>query len=259
MNSRTSTDNPSQRKGFTLIELLVVIAIISLLAAISFPVFARARESARRASCQSNLKQIGLGVAQYTQDYDERMPPMFYLADGAAYTTIEQGGHFMGNFGAGSGDGYFIGWEDMLDPYIKSYQVWACPSVAYTGTIRGVPGSGPPHSYAASYYFGAGGVAPANIRPVAISAINQAAAKVLITECLADKWVAPSGTAAIGIRFRYLTDSNYGGIGPIHFNTRNILFADYHVKTVTCPNAKYCTNGATATTQYIQPGTTVAE
>ena len=62
------------RRGFTLIELLVVIAIISLLAAILFPVFSRARENARRSSCLSNLKQIGLGMMQYTQDYDERYP-----------------------------------------------------------------------------------------------------------------------------------------------------------------------------------------
>lgn len=64
----------SSKKGFTLIELLVVIAIIAILAAILFPVFARARENARRASCQSNLKQIGLGILQYAQDYDERYP-----------------------------------------------------------------------------------------------------------------------------------------------------------------------------------------
>ena len=63
-------------KGFTLIELLVVIAIIAILAAILFPVFARARENARRASCQSNLKQIGLGILQYTQDYGRRFPPL---------------------------------------------------------------------------------------------------------------------------------------------------------------------------------------
>lgn len=63
------------RTAFTLIELLVVISIIAVLAAILFPVFARARENARRASCMSNLKQIGLGFMMYTQDYDEMMPP----------------------------------------------------------------------------------------------------------------------------------------------------------------------------------------
>ena len=63
-----------QKKAFTLIELLVVIAIIALLAAILFPVFARARENARKSSCQNNLKQIGIGLLQYVQDYDERFP-----------------------------------------------------------------------------------------------------------------------------------------------------------------------------------------
>src|SRR5687767_6194063 len=79
---------PFRKSGFTLIELLVVIAIIAILAAILFPVFARARENARRASCQSNLKQVGLGFVQYTQDYDERYPMLFEGAD------IEDGAHF---------------------------------------------------------------------------------------------------------------------------------------------------------------------
>src|SRR5438093_9492423 len=69
-----SDKHRSDRSGFTLIELLVVIAIIAILAAILFPVFGRARENARRSSCQSNLKQLSLGMLQYTQDYDERFP-----------------------------------------------------------------------------------------------------------------------------------------------------------------------------------------
>ena len=64
------------RKAFTLIELLVVIAIIALLAAILFPVFARARENARKSSCLNNLKQLGLGFMQYTQDFDEILPAL---------------------------------------------------------------------------------------------------------------------------------------------------------------------------------------
>jgi prepilin-type N-terminal cleavage/methylation domain-containing protein len=63
-----------KRRGFTLIELLVVIAIIAILAAILFPVFARAREKARQTSCLSNVKQLSLGMLMYTQDYDERLP-----------------------------------------------------------------------------------------------------------------------------------------------------------------------------------------
>jgi prepilin-type N-terminal cleavage/methylation domain-containing protein/prepilin-type processing-associated H-X9-DG protein len=93
-------------KGFTLIELLVVIAIIAILAAILFPVFARARENARRSSCQSNLKQIGLGLMQYTQDYDEHTPRLW--------------------FGAWSGTAGR--WMDVVQPYVKSEQLFDCPS-----------------------------------------------------------------------------------------------------------------------------------
>ncbi|RYG53119.1 DUF1559 domain-containing protein, partial [bacterium] len=75
LNSLSFNQSVTTRKAFTLIELLVVIAIIAILAAILFPVFGRARENARRSSCQSNLKQIGLGIMQYTQDYDERIIP----------------------------------------------------------------------------------------------------------------------------------------------------------------------------------------
>jgi prepilin-type N-terminal cleavage/methylation domain-containing protein/prepilin-type processing-associated H-X9-DG protein len=114
--------NRNQGRGaFTLIELLVVIAIIALLAAILFPVFARARENARRASCQSNLKQLALGVHQYVQDYDGRFAP--YL-----------GGVIDPN-GAAPGNGLDMtppttGWDATLQPYVKSYQLFQCPSEA---------------------------------------------------------------------------------------------------------------------------------
>lgn len=100
-------------KGFTLIELLVVVAIIALLAAILFPVFGRARENARRATCQSNLKQIGLGLIQYAQDYDEQQP----------LTT------FGGNGGSNAALGIYK-WMDAIYPYVKSEQVFKCPSDA---------------------------------------------------------------------------------------------------------------------------------
>ncbi len=98
------------RKGFTLIELLVVIAIIAILAAILFPVFARAREKARQTSCLSNTKQLGLGFMQYVQDYDEVLPLWR---------------NTMGTSGVGGDDRY---WYQVIDPYVKNSQVFRCPS-----------------------------------------------------------------------------------------------------------------------------------
>jgi prepilin-type N-terminal cleavage/methylation domain-containing protein/prepilin-type processing-associated H-X9-DG protein len=116
----------NRSNGFTLIELLVVIAIIAILAAILFPVFAKAREKARQASCQSNERQIGLAILQYVQDYDEHFPC---------------GEQISGNNGAGSG----IGWAGTCQNYIKSTAVFKCPddSTATTGLFV-------PDSYAAN-------------------------------------------------------------------------------------------------------------
>ena len=108
--------SPFRRKsGFTLIELLVVIAIVAILAAILFPVFARARENARRGSCQSNMKQVGLGFAQYIQDYDGRYPPARHYP------------------GWGIDEAANTGWVMLLQPYTKSKQIFQCPSEPKAG------------------------------------------------------------------------------------------------------------------------------
>ena len=127
-----------QRRGFTLIELLVVIAIIAILAAILFPVFAKAREKARQSSCLSNVKQIMLGVLQYCQDYDEQLPI------GASYWYAPGGG------GAATRTDPMI-WSDELSPYIKNTQVMACPS--HSNNQQAVPWGTRTLSYCANMCF----------------------------------------------------------------------------------------------------------
>lgn len=104
----------SNNKGFTLIELLVVIAIIAILAAILFPVFAKAREKARQTSCASNLKQLGTSVAMYVQDYDETFPKL-------------------SNTDPNTGVWY---WFQVITPYVKSNKLFACPSDSGTSATR---------------------------------------------------------------------------------------------------------------------------
>ena len=113
-----STNNHRNRKrAFTLIELLVVIAIISILAAILFPVFARARENARRTSCVSNGKQMGIATMMYVQDYDETYPRNQQTRDGSTST-------------------YWY-WSELLQPYVKNRQIFNCPSTNRTSIIDG--------------------------------------------------------------------------------------------------------------------------
>ena len=119
------------KKGFTLIELLVVIAIIAILAAILFPVFQKVRENARRSSCQSNEKQLALGVIQYVQDSDEAYP-----------VQPEPNG-------TNSYD-YQQNWVYTVQPYIKSYDVFKCPDDSHK--VSG--DDGPTNSYVANSVVG---------------------------------------------------------------------------------------------------------
>jgi prepilin-type N-terminal cleavage/methylation domain-containing protein/prepilin-type processing-associated H-X9-DG protein len=109
-----------RRMGFTLIELLVVIAIIALLAAILLPVFATARERARQASCESNLKQLGLAIAMYVQDYDSVYPPDRENCDASGNCTQ----YWFGSWNGTTADKT----KGLLYPYMKNGQVQKCPS-----------------------------------------------------------------------------------------------------------------------------------
>jgi prepilin-type N-terminal cleavage/methylation domain-containing protein/prepilin-type processing-associated H-X9-DG protein len=204
-------------KGFTLIELLVVIAIIALLAAILFPVFARARENARRSTCQSNLKQIALGVAQYTQDYDETFPQ--------AYTAITGTPSILAT----------------LQPYVKSTQIFSCPSDIYkANSVFSTMHS----SYAFSIYLNAISGVTTTLR---ISSVAQVATTVyaadsglqtqnsspwLIADTNSLKSVClllsqPSLSNALNAG-----DPNWCGPNPRHLETVNTMFVDGHVKAL---------------------------
>jgi len=118
-------------RAFTLIELLVVIAIIAILAAILFPVFAQVREKARQTSCLSNMKQVGLAITQYVQDYDETFP--------------------LANWGGRPLNYAFNPWDVTIAPYVKSLKVFQCPDDSSAGAglpVGGYPWAGVGMSYA---------------------------------------------------------------------------------------------------------------
>lgn len=199
------------RGGFTLIELLVVIAIIAILAAILFPVFAKARENARRASCQSNLKQIMLGVAQYTQDNDETMP----------FISWNNGGGVLG-----------FSWIDSIDPYLKSRQIWFCPS---SGTNNQVINAGNGNTGMGSWANNAAG--NFTFRPSSYAWNEDASngAKTL-SDCsnpantflFFDKGDDMTFTGWCCVN-RTMMNGRTGRPGP-HFEGKNVGFADGHVK-----------------------------
>lgn len=216
-----------RKRGFTLIELLVVIAIISILASILFPVFARARENARRAGCLSNLKQLGLAMMQYTQDFDEQLP-----VNGRYSATARPSQH---------------SWDVAIAPYTgmkvelgSSPMIFRCPSDVSAENRR---------SYAMAYF----GNSPdgtarfilgydnalSSMVGVKLADIPQPAQTIMLTE----RPSSPAGeTAIVNNTFGHYTSSYVqsptGADGqdeaqpgkPIHLEGWNYLFSDGHVK-----------------------------
>jgi prepilin-type N-terminal cleavage/methylation domain-containing protein/prepilin-type processing-associated H-X9-DG protein len=205
----------SNTRGFTLIELLVVIAIISILASMLFPAFSRARESARKIVCVSNLKQISLGVMQYTQDYDERYPvgyPFWAISVDPALTS----------------DKFLV---QTVDPYLKSTQIWDCPS--WKGRYTTNPNYVGNYSYltaetTANNLFGAG-----NLLPASLAAVNQPAEHVMLFCGAAPQQTKPSSlNAHTGLNDEAWDAGNaLGGT--------NIAFADGHVKFLPLDKGKW--------------------
>lgn len=216
------TDQPSRiRQGFTLIELLVVIAIIAILAAILFPVFGRARESARKSSCQSNLKQLGLGFAQYLQDYDERTP---YAA--CVDSTLD--GSTTCNAGALTGDpinGPYaqFNWPKRIDAYLKNTQIFVCPSDTPLPNEDGALGY-----WANGYYF-----YKPNNQTRHIGEIQLPAQMSLLFDDLTGNrrnriTYRPSWSGSAWLDQGSFTALRQG----VHNETHNVLYVDGHVKAV---------------------------
>jgi prepilin-type N-terminal cleavage/methylation domain-containing protein len=223
----------NNQRAFTLIELLVVIAIISILAAILFPVFTRARENARRASCLSNLKQIGLGFMMYVQDYDERFP--------AAFTRTAETPPDKHSWTSNT---WF--WQQLIYPYTKSDQIYLCPSAPK------YPYAGPyTMNYGANELLVVGNETAANIPTsgmpnptTALAAINRPSETYLVMDSGAYTMYPhfaltpykynylPGVHAMTGVECKsadsaYIDDCESEGR---HFDGENVAFADGHAK-----------------------------
>lgn len=219
--------------GFTLIELLVVIAIIAILAAILFPVFARARENARRASCQSNLKQLGLSVMQYTQDYDEKYP------------YVE-----MGLSTDGMTTGNFLLWTDVVQPYMKSFQVIRCPS----STTNNAPADplGRPLVNDARLSYGATSGGWGNYAWVHEPALGPPTSIAQFTNVAETFFMGDRNdvTGTSGATWGYylspsVANNSPYAVGTLHLDGANMAFVDGHVKWMKRENVNATLNGTT--------------
>jgi len=216
-------------KGFTLIELLVVIAIIAILAAILFPVFARARENARRSSCQQNIRQIGLAIKQYLSDYDESFPQVSVLANGSDTSLTPWG------------------WAEAVQPYVKNTQLFQCPS----DSAQPGPGAftGSDANYTDYFY-------NANLNGQNESALQYIASTIMLGDSAPGNATRNSngneGSTGLASIID-LADANVGA-ATRHLDGANYAFADGHVKWLkgsdanTAPAIRATSSGATAPT-----------
>lgn len=203
----------NQKKAFTLIELLVVVAIISILAAILFPVFARARENARRASCMSNMEQVGLGFMQYVQDYDEKYP---FYSDNSDGTSVV----YDLKIAANSSPPQFTPLA-MIYPYTKSWQILNCPSASPDP-------SAPPVGNGSTNYL-LNGVIFRKSTGLSMAAVSQPSERVMLQEysmLVSYSAVRPFELSA-GTYIYWLALPQYSNN---HMGGSNMLFADGHVK-----------------------------
>ena len=219
-------EQKKRTSGFTLIELLVVIAIIAILAAILFPVFAKAREKARQTQCLSNLKQITLGWQMYNQDYDETACPTYY------YTDMWQYEHAWD---------YTLDWADwskpvasagLLEPYMKNQQITKCPS--FNGESSGRPTTG--YAYNASYIGGDLSAFPVR-NPCSTAAIQSPSDTVVFAEAAwYDSWNNGRLTGANYLRAPVIDSTlfNYGTVHFRHNEMANVAYVDGHVKAQKC-------------------------
>ena len=224
------------RRAFTLIELLVVIAIIAILAAILFPVFAKAREKARQTSCLSNLKQLGLGLVQYAQDYDETYPTYRWGEGNAGQTNS-------------------VTWWGGIYPYVKNIQVYDCPSLTARDNMPWKGVWNDPNFIGVTLNYGYNELMGNVVPGLALADIQYPAELVVIADCQSS-WIGGYWSAVPRGFLRRVAMAKGGvpcGCPPAtntfiadaspHNSGANLAFADGHAKWVSGSNCTTVSNG----------------